>query len=344
MIEETAVDRRTIAWLDDQARSAKEITDTLSEIVIVKQGMVPLGEAFNLVAVPVNPTPAGDLLPRAWQELSERCPNPDLVMVDLSFDNENKPSAVEYGRRLASHIRTKAETKPVGVYTKHRLRPRYRALVGADRFSLLLEEIRQMYEGPERLDGDDWYDLFDGVMSPKNERPLPGRRSSESARTPAAKPRAFIGCSVESTPIAEAIQRNLQFEVLAAVWPQAEFQVSVDVLHSLLGHLENYDFGVFVLSPDDVSEIRKMTVATARDNVIFELGLFVGRHGRERTFIVTPRNADMHLPTDLLGMAPATYDINDVKASHEDLPAALGPACGQIKSAMRRVLEAPDSP
>jgi hypothetical protein len=54
--------------------------------------------------------------------------------------------------------------------------------------------------------------------------------------------------------------------------------------------------------------------------------------GRERNFIVLPRNADkLHLPTDLLGLTPATFD-----PSREDgnLRAALGSSCNDIRAVL----------
>jgi predicted nucleotide-binding protein len=41
--------------------------------------------------------------------------------------------------------------------------------------------------------------------------------------------------------------------------------------------------------------------------VIFELGLFSGGIGRERTFMAHDRTKPLDLPTDLLGVTPATY-------------------------------------
>ena len=72
---------------------------------------------------------------------------------------------------------------------------------------------------------------------------------------------------------------------------------------------------------------------TVRDNVIFELGLFLGRLGRERCFIVAP-DVPMHIPTDLVGVTPAIYlaerDIAEIAAT-------LGPACNEIRMAMKRL-------
>ena len=44
------------------------------------------------------------------------------------------------------------------------------------------------------------------------------------------------------------------------------------------------DFAVLVLTPDDITLSRGTTIASPRDNAIFELGLFMGTNGRNRTF------------------------------------------------------------
>ena len=65
--------------------------------------------------------------------------------------------------------------------------------------------------------------------------------------------------------------------------------------------------------------------AAVRDNVILELGLFLGRLGRNRSFIVVPRNTDLHLPSDLAGWITGTYD-----GKKKNPQSALGAACFQI--------------
>jgi predicted nucleotide-binding protein len=42
--------------------------------------------------------------------------------------------------------------------------------------------------------------------------------------------------------------------------------------------------------------------------VIFELGLFMGRLGRWRTFILNQSDAGTKMPSDLSGVTSATYD------------------------------------
>lgn len=69
---------------------------------------------------------------------------------------------------------------------------------------------------------------------------------------------------------------------------------------------------------------------------MFEMGLFVGRLGRDRNFIVLPRGQEnsLHLPTDILGLATALYDPVRQDGSY---PAALGPACNKIKRAISKL-------
>lgn len=150
------------------------------------------------------------------------------------------------------------------------------------------------------------------------------------------KPSVFVGSSTESLKIAYAIQENLEMDAEVTVWTQGIFELSKFSIESLLDAAEAADFGIFVFSPDDVLIMREQEKAAVRDNVIFELGLFIGRLGRERSFIILPRGSgeSLHLPTDLLGLTPALYEPN---RQDENLRAALGPACSKMTKAFGKL-------
>jgi len=152
------------------------------------------------------------------------------------------------------------------------------------------------------------------------------------------KRRLFIGSSTEKIDLAYAAQENLEHDFEVTVWTQGLFDPSKYVLDGLVDVLDDVDFGIFIFSPDDISLIRGESRHAVRDNVLFELGLFIGRLGRESVFLIVPRGVDnFHLPSDLLGITPATYEPN---RQDSNLNAALGPACNKIKKAASRVVPA----
>lgn len=126
------------------------------------------------------------------------------------------------------------------------------------------------------------------------------------------KSKLFIGSSVEGLNVAYAIQSNLVHNAETTVWDQGVFNLSESSLESLIKILDESDFGVFVFTPDDYLKIRGKNHLSVRDNVIFELGLFVGKLGRNRAFIVIPDNKEFHLPTDLIGLTPGKYEASRV--------------------------------
>jgi hypothetical protein len=143
-----------------------------------------------------------------------------------------------------------------------------------------------------------------------------------------SKPRVFIGSSVESLPIADGISENLEYDAEVTIWRSGTFNLASTALDDLIEKAKNVDFSIFIFSPDDLSTIRDREEYMVRDNVIFELGLFIGSIGKERCFIVKPRGVDLHFPSDLLGINPTDYDPT---RSDNDLVSALNYASNQLK-------------
>lgn len=151
------------------------------------------------------------------------------------------------------------------------------------------------------------------------------------------KQRVFIGSSSEQMHIARAIEINLASDHEPTVWDEGIFELSKDTLSGLIDRLDVSDAAVFVLAPDDVTQLRQQSFDVARDNVVFELGLFIGRLGRERTYFVVPRGqAKLHLPSDLLGLVAAEYDPARSDGNWE---ASVSPACTRIRASLQKLTE-----
>ncbi len=146
------------------------------------------------------------------------------------------------------------------------------------------------------------------------------------------RPAVFVGSSTEGYRLAQAVQVLLDPICEVELWSQGVFGLTQGTLESLVLALDRFDFAVLVLTPDDMTVSRGVERHSPRDNVLFELGLFVGRLGRERTFMVYDRVSPPSLPSDLAGITAATFAPHS-SGNHE---AALGAACARIQNAIER--------
>lgn len=146
----------------------------------------------------------------------------------------------------------------------------------------------------------------------------------------AKKQKIFIGSSLEGVNVARKIQAELKIEFEAVIWNQGIFdKLGVSYLETLEETVGYFDYGIFIFTPDDKIESRGETKKAARDNVIFELGMFVGKLTRRKAFLVYPLNSDIRILSDFAGIIMAGYDTSDT-----NLQAALGPVCDQIRTSI----------
>ena len=146
------------------------------------------------------------------------------------------------------------------------------------------------------------------------------------------RPTVFVGSSSEGLPVAKAVQSLLDPACEVELWTQGTFGLSRGTLESLVLATDRFDFAVLVVTPDDLVTTRGVERPAARDNVLFELGLFIGAIGRDRTFVLHDRVHPPALPSDLAGITAATFEPH----ASGNLEAALGAPCTRIENAIRR--------
>ena len=148
------------------------------------------------------------------------------------------------------------------------------------------------------------------------------------------KPSLFIGSSTPGLEFASAIRYWLEADVEVTVWNDGAFSLGTTLIEGLISAVQRYDFAALVLTPDDLLLQGDIQTMGPRDNVIFELGLFMGRLGRDRTFMVRPANADLKIPTDLAGILSATYQWPRTDHNYRS---AVASACERIKEQIRNL-------
>lgn len=121
------------------------------------------------------------------------------------------------------------------------------------------------------------------------------------------KPRIFIGSSAEGLEVAKKVKEYFDEDYICHIWDEGIFKENENFLETLIKSASLFDFGFLIFSKDDVTIKRHTQFASARDNVMFEYGLFLGRLGVKRAYIIAENGVD--IPSDLLGITFCRYSI-----------------------------------
>jgi hypothetical protein len=138
---------------------------------------------------------------------------------------------------------------------------------------------------------------------------------------------------MEGLGVASTLQVLLDYDAEVEIWNQGTFEPGGTTLESLVRSARTFDFAVLIVTPDDTIQSRGGTRNITRDNVLFELGLFMGALGKERVYMLYDRNNRPDLPSDLAGVTPVTYSLH----RNGNLRASLGAASTQLKEVFKRL-------
>ena len=213
-----------------------------------------------------------------------------LISGEVKVEIKNREMA---RRKAGTHIGEMALIEPI---------QKRSATVIATEKTTVVKVSERVFTETAKTNPDLWRRLAAEVSRRLRER-------SRFIRNPNSKPRLFIGSSTEGLNQARSIfsyfesKRTLEAEV----WTDGIFRASRTAIETLMACSQDYDFAVLIFTPDDVVISRGRKKDSPRDNILFEVGLFMGALGKERVFIFKPKGVDIRIPTDLLGLTCYQY-------------------------------------
>jgi hypothetical protein len=141
--------------------------------------------------------------------------------------------------------------------------------------------------------------------------------------------RIFLGSSAERIPILEELEGYLSTVGKCQRWTGA-FVPNASGLESLIHQTRLSDFSVLLAMKDDITIKRGEEFNVARDNMIFEFGLFLGAAGIRKAFLLAEEGID--LPSDLDGITLHRFTTESGKYN------SLDKVADQIKESIAKSL------
>jgi hypothetical protein len=151
--------------------------------------------------------------------------------------------------------------------------------------------------------------------------------------------RVFLAYASEDRDVALAVQGAINKytkgkvgEIDVDPW-EVNSELSESILDNIQVTMRERDFGVFIYSPVDEK---------ARDNVVFETGLFIGMKKANHTIILLPENYEV-APSDLHGILGPPYPYDEVRAAkdHPTRVAKMGAVGAEIADRIRDIMTQP---
>lgn len=150
------------------------------------------------------------------------------------------------------------------------------------------------------------------------------------------KKRIFVGSSTEELELAKTAKAILEnekdFEVTIwdeDVWENAVFRLNNNYLNDLIKATLKFDFGILIGTKDDKVVVREKEALQPRDNILFELGLFIGRLGLNNCAFLVDK--EIKLLSDIKGISLARFERDNMETFTK--------AVSQIKSAFKNQID-----
>ncbi len=163
--------------------------------------------------------------------------------------------------------------------------------------------------------------------------------------------RVFIAGTTENRDLVESMVAFMQRAFGSALTPKpwyACFPPGEYTLESLSHVVDETDAAFLLLTPDDTVRSRGKQSPAARDNLLLEAGMFLSRHGRDRTFMFIPEPTDpgggknrVKRPSDLHGLTVSPFSFpKGVSFDDSGFPVELRKACEKVQKLGQRSHEA----
>jgi hypothetical protein len=152
-----------------------------------------------------------------------------------------------------------------------------------------------------------------------------------------AKSKVFIASSGRTLELARQLRTELNTDYCdPEVWADvSQRKMGYSILSMLKEATQEYDFAVIILSRDDVMETQLGNTRKARDNCVFEAGLFMGVIGELRCLLLSSVE-ETDLPSDLRGIIYQPFKEPSDLTDPDECRRAILTGATRILSAVRK--------
>jgi len=195
-------------------------------------------------------------------------------------------------------------------------------------------ELARSHKIPEI--SDEWYVAIQGeevtdelLKVPRNcNKP---KNETNSAKIKSKNNKIFV-VHGHDEEMKHAVARTLEKLDLKPIILHEQPNQGKTIIEKFESYSENVSFAIVLLSPDDIGykkdQSPRSSMFRARQNVILELGYFMGKLGRKNVFVLHRKESNFELPSDILGTLYTPFDphngwkltlSNELKAAGYDI-------------------------